>query len=166
VLPRLKNFSVVPRGVGYSRSHPYFRHSSTKRTFCTTVDLCELKQRKCCPRFRPRPRRNRGTTQATANPLLPTGRLGTQWPLTCLPYMLENPCCPACGQTMIVRRQTEVPGEEPDVVFECPACHVVYLSKDHEPVTGRIGERQFIACRRWELKSLCRGALQSTARWN
>jgi hypothetical protein len=42
---------------------------------------------------------------------------------------------------MIVRRETEVPGDEPAVAFECPAGHVVYLSKDHEPVPGRIGER-------------------------
>lgn len=41
---------------------------------------------------------------------------------------------------MIVRRETEVPGDEPDVVFECFYCKLAYLAKDHEPVPGRLGE--------------------------
>lgn len=54
--------------------------------------------------------------------------------------MLENPKCPSCGRPMALKRELEVVGEEPDTVFQCLGCQLVYMTKDHDPIYGQDGE--------------------------
>lgn len=53
-----------------------------------------------------------------------------------LSVMAENPLCPACGARMAFQREIDVPHNEPDTIFQCPSCKLVYMTKDHVPVSG------------------------------
>ncbi len=46
----------------------------------------------------------------------------------------ENPKCPNCGHAMVLARQPAASNEQH--TFECERCHLLFMTEDHEPVSG------------------------------